>query len=102
MRMFEPLDINGMVIPNRIMVPAMVTRLSGDDGHVTAEIIDRYVRYSQGQVGLIVVEAMAIHDSKSGPLCGSATTSSCPDCPSWYGASTPSRTPRWCRRSSTS
>ncbi len=68
MKLFEPLDINGMRIPNRVLVPAMVTRLSGEDGHVNQDIIDRYVRYAQGEVGLIVVEAMAIHSSKSGPL----------------------------------
>ena len=36
MKLFEPLNIGGMVISNRIMVPAMVTRLSGEDGHVNA------------------------------------------------------------------
>ncbi len=68
MKLLEPLDINGMVIPNRVLVPAMVTRLSGEDGHVNQAVIDRYVRYAKGEVGLIVVEAMAIHGSKSGPL----------------------------------
>lgn len=68
MKLLEPLDINGMVLPNRIAVPAMVTRLSGEDGYVNDDIVDRYRRYAEGEVGLIVVEAMAIHGSKSGPL----------------------------------
>jgi 2,4-dienoyl-CoA reductase-like NADH-dependent reductase (Old Yellow Enzyme family) len=68
MKILEPLDINRMTIPNRIMVPAMVTRLSGEDGYVNDDIIDRYVRYAEGGVGLIVVEAMAVHGVKSGPL----------------------------------
>jgi len=68
MKLLEPIDINGMVVANRVVVPAMVTRLSGGDGFVNQDIIDRYVRYGEGGVGLIVVEAMAIHDSKSGPL----------------------------------
>lgn len=68
MRLLQPLDINGMIIPNRVAVPAMVTRLSGADGYVNQDIIDRYVRYAEGHVGLIVVEAMAVHGSKSGPL----------------------------------
>ena len=68
MRILEPLKIGTMTAPNRIAVPAMVTRLSGEDGYVNQGIIDRYVRYAQGHVGLIVVEAMAIHGSKSGPL----------------------------------
>lgn len=68
MKLFEPLDINGMVIANRILVPAMVTRLSGEDGFVNQDILDRYIRYAQGEIGLIVLEATAVHSSKSGPL----------------------------------
>ncbi len=68
MRLLQPLDINGMVLPNRVVVPAMVTRLSGEDGLVNDDIVDRYVRYAAGQVGLIVVEATAVHDARSGPL----------------------------------
>lgn len=68
MKLFEPLNIKGMLLPNRIMVPAMVTRLSGEDGFVNEPITDRYVRYAKGGVGLIVVEAMAVHHAKSGPL----------------------------------
>ena len=63
-----PLDINGMILPNRVVVPAMVTRLSGEDGLINGDIMDRYVRYAQGRVGLIVVEATAVHGAKSGPL----------------------------------
>jgi dimethylglycine catabolism A len=68
MKLLEPLRINGMTIPNRVIVPAMVTRLSGEDGYVNDAVIDRYVRYAEGHVGLIVVEATAIHGNKSGPL----------------------------------
>ncbi|HEX2115298.1 MAG TPA: hypothetical protein VHM01_12905 [Alphaproteobacteria bacterium] len=68
MKLLEPLKIGSMTIPNRVLVPAMVTRLSGEDGFVNQPIIDRYVRYSEGHVGLIVVEATAIHGAKSGPL----------------------------------
>jgi dimethylglycine catabolism A len=67
-KLFEPLDINGMVVPNRIMVPAMVTRLCREDGYVNEDITERYVRYAKGGVGLIVVEAMAPHQAKAGPL----------------------------------
>lgn len=68
MKLFERLNVGGMTIPNRVMVPAMVTRLSGEDGLVNKDISDRYVRYSQGGAGLIVIEAMAVHAAKSGPL----------------------------------
>ena len=46
----------------------MVTRLSGEDGLVNKDITDRYVRFAKGEPGLIVVEAMAVHGAKSGPL----------------------------------
>ncbi len=68
MKLFEPLNVGGTLIPNRVMVPAMVTRLSGEDGFVNQDITDRYVRYAQGGAGLIVIEAMAVHHAKSGPL----------------------------------
>jgi 2,4-dienoyl-CoA reductase-like NADH-dependent reductase (Old Yellow Enzyme family) len=68
MKLFEPLNAGGMIIANRVMVPAMVTRLSGEDGLVNKDISDRYVRYAQGGAGLIVIEAMAVHHAKSGPL----------------------------------
>jgi len=46
----------------------MVTRLSGDDGFVNQKIRDRYIRLARGEPGLMVVEATAVHGSKSGPL----------------------------------
>lgn len=66
--LFSPIRLGGMTLPNRIVVPAMVTRLSGEDGLVNDAIRDRYVRFAKGQPGLVVVEAMAVHQSKSGPL----------------------------------
>lgn len=65
---FEPLRINGVTLPNRIVLPAMVTRLSGEDGQVNQDIRERYVRFAKGEPGLVVVEAMAVHSAKSGPL----------------------------------
>lgn len=66
--LLSPLSIKSMTLPNRLVVPAMVTRLSGEDGFVNEAITDRYVRFAKGEVGLIVVEAMAVHEAKSGPL----------------------------------
>lgn len=66
--LFTPLSIRNMTLPNRLVLPAMVTRLSGEDGLVNDDIRARYVRFAEGEVGLIVVEAMAVHASKSGPL----------------------------------
>ena len=66
--LFSPLRINTMTLPNRIVLPAMVTRLSGEDGVVNDDIRARYVRFSRGGAGMVVIEAMAVHQSKSGPL----------------------------------
>jgi len=68
MLLFEPFTINTMVLPNRLVLPAMVTRLSGEDGFVNKDIRDRYLRFARGEVGLIVIEAMGVHDARSGPL----------------------------------
>ena len=67
-QLFAPLAVGPITLANRIVLPAMVTRLSGEDGHVNAAIIDRYVRFAKGEPGLIVVEAMGISQAKSGPL----------------------------------
>ncbi len=66
--LFTPLQINSMRLENRIALTAMVTRLSSEDGFVNQGITDRYVRFARGEPGLIVLEAMAVHGSKSGPL----------------------------------
>ncbi len=66
--LFQPLEVRSMTLPNRIVLPAMVTRLSGEDGLVNDDIRARYVRFAEGEVGLVVVEAMAVHSAKSGPL----------------------------------
>jgi len=66
--LFEPFALRGTTLPNRLVLPAMVTRLSGEDGIVNDDIRARYVRFAKGEVGLIVVEAMAVHSAKSGPL----------------------------------
>ena len=68
MTLFEPLVVRQMRLPNRLVLPAMVTRLSGEDGLVNEDICARYTRFARGGVGLIVVEAMAVHAAKSGPL----------------------------------
>ncbi len=66
--LFEPFRIRTMTLPNRLVLPAMVTRLSGEDGVVNDDIRARYTRFARGGVGLIVLEAMAVHGAKSGPL----------------------------------
>ena len=66
--LLESAEINGMTLANKMVLTAMVTRLSGTDGYVNQDIIDRYMRFAAGEVGLMVVEASAVHGAKSGQL----------------------------------
>jgi len=66
--LFTPLRIRRLELANRVVLPAMVTRLSGEDGFVNRAIRDRYVRHARGEPGLMVLEAMGVHAAKSGPL----------------------------------
>ena len=68
MLLFTPITINQLTLDNRTVVTAMVTRLSGEDGFVNQAITDRYTRFARGEAGLIVVEATAVHQARSGPL----------------------------------
>ena len=68
MKLFEPFQLGTMTLQNRIVLPAMVTRLAGEDGTVTGELRARYLRFAKGRPGLIVIEAMSVHGGKSGPL----------------------------------
>ncbi len=66
--LLSPLALGPVTIANRFAVPAMVTRLCGDDGFVNDDIVERYRRFSEGGAGLIVVEASSVHGGRSGPL----------------------------------
>ena len=67
---FTPLPIGtgGLVLPNRIWLPAMVTWRGTEDGFVTDAVREIYVRYALGGAGMIVLEATGIRDVASGPL----------------------------------
>lgn len=67
---FQPFRLGraGRELPNRLWLPAMVTWRGTDDGHVTPELREIYLRYAEGGVGLIVLEATGVRDVASGPL----------------------------------
>ncbi len=69
MKLFEPYSINGKLsLKNRIVMPALVTRLATEEGEVTEELRDRYLLYAKGGTGLVVTEAISVRKQKSGPL----------------------------------
>jgi 2,4-dienoyl-CoA reductase-like NADH-dependent reductase (Old Yellow Enzyme family) len=68
--LFQPFPIGkgGLVMPNRIWLPAMVTWRGTEDGFVTDAVREIYLRYARGGAGMIVLEATGIRDVASGPL----------------------------------
>lgn len=59
MALFDPVRINGLTLPNRVVKSAMVEGL-GEGGRATAALADLYERWSKGGVGLAITGMMAI------------------------------------------
>jgi 2,4-dienoyl-CoA reductase-like NADH-dependent reductase (Old Yellow Enzyme family) len=57
--LFRPLEINGLTIPNRIVMAPMTRRFS-PDGVPNAAVADYYRRRAEGGVGLIFTEGTTI------------------------------------------
>ena len=69
MKLFEPYAIGTkLTLVNRIMMPAIVTRLATIEGNVTDALIERYLLYARGGAGIVVTEAVSVKEQKSGPL----------------------------------
>src|SRR5262245_26930515 len=68
--LFQPFPVGaaGLVLPNRIWLPAMVTWRGTEDGFVTDSVREIYLRYALGGAGMIVLEATGVRDVASGPL----------------------------------
>jgi 2,4-dienoyl-CoA reductase-like NADH-dependent reductase (Old Yellow Enzyme family) len=49
-------------------MPALVTRLATEEGEITKELLERYLLYARGGIGLIITEAISVRKQKSGPL----------------------------------
>jgi 2,4-dienoyl-CoA reductase-like NADH-dependent reductase (Old Yellow Enzyme family) len=67
-RLFSPLSVGRLTLPDRTWVPAMVPWRATEDGFVTDDVLAWYQRFAQGQPGAIVVEATGVRDIASGPL----------------------------------
>ena len=55
-KLFEPFKIGTMELKNRIIMPAMGTNFSAEDGSVTQRLKNYHVERAKGGVGLIIVE----------------------------------------------
>lgn len=64
-KMFSPLTLRGLTLPNRIMRTSMVSGLATEDGFVTDVLKERYQREAKGGVGALVIEAAVVLPSRS-------------------------------------
>jgi 2,4-dienoyl-CoA reductase-like NADH-dependent reductase (Old Yellow Enzyme family) len=60
-RVFTPIDIAGVRVPNRVVRTAHLTKLGV--GTVSDDLIDYHVSRARGGVGLSILEATAVHPS---------------------------------------
>ena len=64
-KLLEPIKVGTMWLRNRIVMPAMESRLSRPDGSVTRAMIDYYAERAKGGVGAIIVENTFVDDKES-------------------------------------
>jgi len=71
--LFRSIKINQMKLKNRIIMPAMGTKLCSESGGVTQSYIDFYIERAKGDVGLIITEDSCIESPRgkgsANPLC---------------------------------
>lgn len=61
-RLLEPVRIGGVLLENRVIMPAMLTGFATRDGGVNEQMIRYYARRAEGGTGLIVVEGTCVDD----------------------------------------
>ena len=59
-KVFEPISIKGVTIPNRIVFPAITTRYADRDGFVIPKLIEFHRNIAAGGAGLSVIGATAV------------------------------------------
>ena len=60
-KLFTPIKIRGMELKNRVILPAMGTKFSGQTSYVTDQLIDYHVARVKGGSGLNIVEVSSVH-----------------------------------------
>ncbi|MEG0768758.1 MAG: FAD-dependent oxidoreductase [Ruthenibacterium sp.] len=60
-KLFTPIQIRGMELKNRIIMPAMGTRMASETGEVTPRLITYHAARAKGGSGLNIVEVASVH-----------------------------------------
>ncbi|MGG4220584.1 FAD-dependent oxidoreductase [Paenibacillus jamilae] len=63
--LFSPITIRGLELKNRIIFPAMGTKMSTEDRYVTKQLIDYHVARAEGGCGLNIVEVCSVYGPAS-------------------------------------
>ncbi len=63
--LFTPIKIRGMELANRIIMPAMGTRMASEKGEVTDRLIAYHAQRAKGGSALNIVEVAAVHRPSS-------------------------------------
>ncbi|MEG0506664.1 MAG: FAD-dependent oxidoreductase [Longicatena sp.] len=59
--LFSPLKIKGLALKNRVIMPAMGTRMADESSHVTQRLIDYHAARAKGGCALNIVEVSSVH-----------------------------------------
>ena len=67
-KLFSPIKIRGLELKNRIVLPAMMTKMTTDDyqGIVGDNLVQYHAAIAKGGCGLNITEVMAVHPSTHG------------------------------------
>lgn len=63
--LFSPIQMKGMQMRNRVVFPAMGTKMATEDKFVTQQLIDYHVARAEGGNGLNMVEVCSVHRPSS-------------------------------------
>jgi len=63
--LFSPITLRGMRLRNRVVFPAMGTKMGSEDCYVTQRLIDYHVARAKGGNGLNMVEVSSVHKPSS-------------------------------------
>ncbi len=64
--LFDTININGLKLKNRLVMPPMATKMATDEGEVSDRHIKHYTARARGGVGLIIIEHTYV--SKDGQM----------------------------------
>ena len=67
--LFKPFTVKGMELPNRLVMPPMVTNFASEEGAVTRKMIEYYAERAKGGMGLIIIEMSFPHPTGKAFTC---------------------------------